>query len=249
MYDYIKQNQDTLNYIAICTGNSSMNLQIAEQLRSFLKRLNCNIPIHMCSSREVALYVGNDQVIAHNIYSMDILHSEQIDRMAMALNQWYAKKGEMIENWRKLNYFNKVSSRAAAAYYPAFLRMAGVTESEAKKHWNPTGELLENLAAAEHLRWNAFHYCMGFKPMTEAEFKERSAIYKAKLEEDPDTGYSIRKDMDRRIHACIIPWNKLDAYSAKENAETGKNEDYADNDRRIVRALRDILNMRDEKSQ
>ena len=84
---------------------------------------------------------------------------------------------------------------------------------------------MENLAASEHLRWNAFHYSMGFRPMKEEEFRERAEQYKAAGKLDPT--YRITKDVNIRIHACMIPWDELDSYSAKENAVTGQTADYA----------------------
>lgn len=39
----------------------------------------------------------------------------------------------------------------------------------------------------------------------------------------------------------MIPWESLDAYSAKENAITGGNRDYSENDRLNVRNLAGVL--------
>ena len=52
MFDYLAAHADTVNYIAVCTGNHSINQEIAEQLRVFLKRRNNTTPIYMC--RETA---------------------------------------------------------------------------------------------------------------------------------------------------------------------------------------------------
>lgn len=239
MFEYIDQNIDTLDYIAVCAGKSAVNMEIAEQLQTFLKHRKGKASVYICSHRGVFHRVSEDKLIEHKIYTPEILCSNQIDRMAMVLNHSYKGEGNMEENWRDCSYFNRMSSRASADFYRAILRAAGVTEAEAKVNWKPEGDLLENLAITEHLRWNAFHYCMGFRPMTDEEFECRKKNYAEDKAEDPD--YRITRDMDKRIHACIIPWDQLDAYSRKENKITGESRDYAENDRRNVRSIGDVL--------
>jgi len=241
LYDYLEDHAETINYVAICAGSETANLEISERLQLFLQRRGCDSPILMCSSRGVSYSTGGDHIISHRIYVPEILCSDQIDRMAMILNQSYQKTGDMLENWKRCNYFERMSSRAAADFYDALLYCAGVTSEEAKRNWNPQGMLLENLAASEHLRWNAFHYCMGFRPMTEEEFQERAKEYALERAKGSNTKYRITKDVEKRIHACMIPWEELDAYSAKENAVTGAKADYAENDRNNVRDLGKIL--------
>ena len=241
VYDYIAENAGSLNYIVICTGQNKINQEIEEELLSFLKRKNCSAPVYLCSRLGVYHREGEDQIVTHSVYTEDVLCSGKMDARAMVLNQYYAGSGNMRENWNRCGYFNRMSSRAAADFHRAILRAAGVTEEAAKKHWAPEGELLENLAETEHLRWNAFHYCMGFRPMTEKEFSARAEIYRAEKARNPQTGYRITRDMDLRTHACLIPWEELDAFSAKENAITGGNRDYKENDRINIRALADVL--------
>lgn len=240
-YDYMAENLDSINYIAICAGREAVSLEIGELLQSYLLRRGSSAPIFVCSRNGVHCQSAEDHIISHQIYTPEILCSEQLDRMAMILNQSHAESGEMLENWRNCSYFDRMSSRAAADYYDTLLHCAGVTPEMAIKNWDPQGMLMENLAASEHLRWNAFLYCMGFRPMTEQEFQERAAVYLAEKAKDPDTKYRITKDMDKRIHACLIPWEALGAYSKKENAVTGGNVDYAEYDRKNVRDLAKVL--------
>lgn len=245
LYDYVAENIDTVNYVAICAGSEAVGLEIGEPLQLFLLRRNCSAPVFICSGKGVHHHSMEDHIMSHKIYTPEILCSDQIDRMAMVLNQTYAKKGDIRENWKKCTYFERMSSRASADFYDALLYCAGVTPEQARAHWDPQGALMENLAASEHLRWNAFHYCMGFRPMTEQEFQERAAVYLSEKKKDPDTKYRITKDMDKRTHACLIPWDALDAYSQKENAITGGNADYAENDRNNVRDLAKVLRAMD----
>ena len=241
LYDYLSTHIATVNYIVICTGSEIANLEIGERLQTFLQHRNCNAPILMCSNSGVHCQSAGESITSHNIYTPEILCSDEIDRMAMVLNQSYQRTGNMRQNWITCNYFDRMSSRAAADFCDALLYCAGTTREQALTNWNPQGALLENLAATEHLRWNAFHYCMGFRPMTEQEFQERAAIYLEEKAKDPNTGYRITKDISKRIHACMIPWEALDDYSKKENAITGGHRDYAENDRNNVRDLAKVL--------
>lgn len=239
LYDYLEESWESVNYVAVCAGSEQMNLEISERIQLFLQRRGNTAPILMCSSRGVSRSTGGDRIIYHKIYVPEILCSDEIDKMAMVLNQSYQRTGDMVENWKKCSYFDRMSSRAAADFYDALLYCASVTREEAMENWDPQGQLLENLAASEHLRWNAFHYSMGFRPMTQEEFRERCDNYEAARKENP--GYRITKDVQKRIHACMIPWEQLDDYSAKENAVTGNSADYAENDRNNVRALGKLL--------
>jgi len=246
IYTHLSENAATVRYVAICTGKDNLNLEIAEQLRTFLHRKNADASIYICSTRGVGHHVSEEQYDLHRIYTPEILCSDQVDQMAMVLNQYYTGSGDIRENWKNCGYFNRMSSRASADFSHAQLYAASVTAQEAKQHWAPEGDLLENLSITEHLRWEAFHYCMGFRPMTDEEFETRAAAYRAEKAVNPDSRYRITRDMDNRIHACMIPWEALDAYSEKENAITGGHRDYQENDRINVRAIADVLRAMDE---
>lgn len=140
------------------------------------------------------------------------------------------------------NYFDRSSNRAAADFIPAILRAAGTTvEDVIEKDWSPDSQLLENLGITEHLRWCAFHHCMGFSTMTEEEFDQRAAIFREEVARHGSSKFRISKNMISRTHACLIPWEELDDLSAKENAITGKNVNYKDNDIRNIQIIRHAL--------
>ena len=97
------------------------------------------------------------------------------------------------------------------------------------------------MAISEHDRWCAFHYCMGFRAMTQEEYQERCRIYREEKAKNPASRYRIGKDMVRRIHSCLIPWDQLDQLSAAENAVTGGSVDYKALDRNNVLTLPALL--------
>lgn len=241
LYRYINQNAGSIRYIAVCTGNDLLNAEIAGELQPYLSRRGCRIPVYQCSPSGIRYKVGADKVVKHSIYTPELLCSDQIDRMAMVLNQSYCGSGTARENWLKCDYFSRMSSRASADFATALLHSAGVSVSDALEHWDPQGELLENLAKTEHLRWCAFHYAMGFRPMSREEFDARAGIYRTEVAKTGSSRVRIGKDLNQRIHACLIPWEDLDDLSARENAVTGKNLDYKEMDRNNVRAIPNVL--------
>lgn len=245
LYHYLNRNIETLRYIVLCTGNDLLNAEIAGELQPYLRRRGYNTPVYQCSHTGIRYKVNADEVCKHSIYTPELLCSDKIDRMAMMMNQSYCGTGTPLENWRKCDYFSRMSSRASADFSAALLHSAGVSPHDAKKHWDPQGELLENLAKTEHMRWCAFHYAMGFRAMRQNEFDARAEIYRRELAETGVGKIRISKDLKQRIHACLVPWEELDHLSEQENAITGKNTDYKEMDRNNVRAIPNVLRAMD----
>ena len=140
------------------------------------------------------------------------------------------------------DYFSRMSSRASADFTHAMLRAAGKTrEQVAAGDWDLTAEMLENLSRTEHLRWCAFHYCMGFHTMTDAEFDSRAQEYRHQVAQNGKATIRIGKNMEQRTHACLVDWDELDTLSRKENAITDQNKDYKALDRANVQAIPKML--------
>lgn len=240
LYEYITTHAKSLNYIAVCAGKSGVNEEIADQLYVYLRRKECRAPIYICNHWGVFHRTEDDRLETHSIYTTELLRTVRVDKMAMVLNHRHAKrKAPILTCWQQASYFDRLSSRASADFQDSLLYMAGVTEAQAKEHWQPEGELLENLARTEHMRWNAFHYCMGFRPMTDEELETRAKTYQEDTKNDPK--YRLGKDLEKRIHGCIRDWGALPVYAAKEAETTGTLQDYQEYDRDFVRAIRSVL--------
>ena len=242
MYDFLQAHLKEIKYIVICTGNDDSNREIAHQLCHYLKAEGCNLPVHICSRRGIQRITDTD-LQRWDIYACQVLCSDDIDKLAMLLNQSYcAGNGKTArENWADCDYFSRMSSRASADYAPAFLKMAGLQPDAIPSGDWYTPQQLENMAIAEHERWCAFHFCMGFRPMTPEEYAERCRIYKEEKAKNPASRYRIGKDVSKRIHSCLIPWEDLDALSDAENAVTGGSVDYKQMDRNNVLTLPALL--------
>ena len=84
-------------------------------------------------------------------------------------------------------------------------------------------------------------YAMGYSAMTEAEFDYRAEEYSAEKKRTGHSSVRIAKDAENRRHACLVPWEELDALSAKENAVTGGHVDYKNMDLVNVLAVPKLL--------
>ena len=245
MFEFLQQHASTLKYIVVCTGNEKSNREISTDIAQFFQYTDHSVPIYQCAySGLVYMDSTTLQTEETKLYDPKLMRYAQVDAIAMEINKYYWQHDprSAMELWMACNYFDRSSNRAAADYIPAILRAAGTTAEEViEKGWTPNPVLLENLGIAEHLRWCAFHYCMGFSAMTDEEFSQRADIFRDEVRRLGSSKFRISKNIAGRTHACLIPWKALDALSAKENAITGKNVDYKDNDIRNIQIIRHAL--------
>lgn len=250
LYEHLKARLENIKYIAVCTGSEELNEEIGEDIRAFVNQHDKQIPVYLCSNRGIKITDGKTgETEAHQIYHPDVLSTKTLDQMAMMVNSYYMgsySKGA-LNDWLECDYFSRMSNRAFADFQAAVLRAAGKTEADALEgRWDFTSEQMENLGKMEHARWNAFHFCMGYSPMSEEEYAARKAKY---LQEKAETGKGktrIGKNPAGKTHACLIPWDALDALSAKENAITGGSVDYKQMDRNNILILPQLLKIRDQ---
>ena len=249
MFQYLSANLTTLKLIAVCTGDEDTDREISDSLMLFLKRRQAERIAVVQSSRRGARYqrtVGSP-IQSQGIYTLAMLSAEEADRDAIVLNAVYdhSEKTDW-EKWVACDTFSKMSSRASADYLPAFLKASGRTrEQVAGGDWDLSPAMLNTLGEAEHKRWTAFHFAMGYSVMNSREFDVNAETYRRLLAEGKEAGYRISKNQLGRTHACLVPWEELDELSARENAVTGRNVDYRQMDIDNVLALPRLLRGRE----
>lgn len=245
MYEYLNSRGKKLKYVAICTGSEKLNHEIAEDLTAYFHSLGYSVPVYRCSRKGVDAYAPDGTVeSSYPLYRTELLCSNSLDRMAMILNHRYQASSDKtaLQNWMHCDYFSRQSCRASADFVPAILRAAGKTRKQvAGGDWCLPDLQLENLSKTEHLRWCAFHYCMGFSPMDEQEYEARAKIYRQQVEQDGKASIRIGKNMSGRTHACLIGWDQLDHLSEKEAAVTGKPVNYKALDAENILAIPQLL--------
>ena len=83
--------------------------------------------------------------------------------------------------------------------------------------------------------------------MSEEVFNENAQNYLRCTQEGIPCSPKIGKDAEKRLHACLVPYEKLDQVSERENAVTGRNVDYKQYDINNVMIIPDILKAREEE--
>ena len=159
----------------------------------------------------------------------EILSPEKLDAGARILNHEYHRmeNHSIAEDWAACDYFSRQSCRASADFMDAFLCMAGTDRGTVSREgWPDDSEVLENLSAAEHERWCAFHYANGYRSMPREVFDERGEAYSEEIREKGCSGIRIGKDTKNRLHACLVPWEELDELSEREARYTKIRKDY-----------------------
>lgn len=243
-YAFLEESLADIRLIILCTESSEKNLRIAEDLRAWFPRGIKNPPI-LTATREEYRWIdaaGHEQPGEDGT---DIPDFNKLDAMAMQINQIYCEEAGSTDsarqNWQKCSYSDRESCRACADFFPAVLRAAGKTEEQVlADEWPPEGEMLENLARTEHLRWCAYQITAGYAPMPPEEWERRAAHYR----EGAEPGYRISRDNEQRLQACLIPWEELNELSRRENEVTGGQVDYLQMDRNNVLILSRALRAR-----
>lgn len=245
-YNYLRSVSATLRYVVVCTGNREQNTEIRTELASFLSAIGCDAAICCCSAKSVSWSeTPNAAVNFRSTYSADAIGSEAADRMAMVLNHSYVNDPNISpkEAWKDCDYFSRESSRASADFIRTFLRMAGTDEEHVLAgEWDAISkDMAVNLGKTEHLRWCAFHYTMGFLPMSNETVCRRGETYRMQMEENGKSDIRIAKDLTGREHACLRDWDELDELATLEEQYTGARKDYKDMDIRNVLSLPAVL--------
>lgn len=252
-YNYINMHLDTLKLVALCTGNDNMNREIAENLMLYLKRQGKeHIKVVLCGKTAVEYQerIG-EPVIRSKVLAKNTLSPEKVDRAAILLNAMYDKSDKTDwEKWVSCDSFSKMSSRASAEFIPAFIKASGSNEEELLLgNWRPGEKMLNVLGEMEHARWMAFHYTMGYSPMSEEEFQERAEEYRFAKANNLEGNKRFTKNQIAHTHACLIPWDQLDALSARVSEIIGEEVNYKQSDFNNILAVPNVLKLQKEKAK
>ena len=174
-----------------------------------------------------------------DIYSFSRIDAEVVDTMAKVLNSRYGNFGRDLgdvkkreEDWTRASFFDQLSSRAAAEGLRNLLLLRGldyranvagrlfaaipysdVDEPMTDDSYYAKDSVLRTLAVDEHLRWNAFHTMMGFRPWPVLDEDRKAAgLGLDALNDIPGPRpKKIRANQLETIgkHADIVPFDKL----------------------------------------
>lgn len=191
-------------------GDYSENRLLAFRLKEILPFESRELPFYILTKNmeedDYALKNLNISVFGctEQIYNCEILIDEKLDAMAKAVHGYYNNvfdsRKDIESLWKQTSLYNKDSSRALAAHIPWKARCAGFYITDSYESYgvfsekiNSSAALLKNLSLGEHLRWEAVLFAIGWR-----------SVSPEKLMPNKD------KDNEKRLHACLIPWEELD---------------------------------------
>jgi len=223
-YHYERKDIKALPFIAVAELNGSLR----ETKQYEKQKAEQDEKIFVFGSRE-------------DVYKESVIIRQKADRMAKAVNEVYGG-----QSWHELDWFLQESNRAAADFIPAMLKLAGCNEKDAmdKKTLTNNSSLAEILAQTEHIRWNAFHAAMGYRPISIEEMNRRFKDYKG----NGNILEFARRDSKARLQVCIVHWDELDkvseayrelAYHTDNLKEQKRN--FKENDRYIIQNIPKFL--------
>lgn len=229
--NYVLDNAETINYVITAVGDDELGREIATDILDLFHEKKRVVPVYQCTSDSVWQYRYGEERKIWSLNDANILYGGKMDDRAKEINHFYhGEEGDLERQWAECDYFSRMSCRASADFLTALFKRLRITGDD-----KISEEFLENLARTEHHRWNAFHFSMGFATMDEETLKKRAELFKT------DTSLRISKDLSARRHACLIPWDDLDALSEYENKVTGKNIDYKQMDRDNITVMLKLL--------
>ena len=237
--DYVKRKAGHLSLITVCVGNEEVGREITYGIIDILASQGMDTPVYQCYGDKIIRNHVKDENVTTSVFDSEIIYGTSLDALAKEINHFYYGEGSAEEQWKTCDYFSRMSCCASADYLQGLMRRLGLSKASPDVI---TGELMENLAKSEHLRWNAFHYSMGYQSMSAEERERRVELYKK------DNSVRILKDVEHKIHGCLVTWDELDALSDFENAITGKNLDYKQMDRENVKAVCGIISRMEQQA-
>ena len=117
LFGYLAERGEKLKYIAICAGEDTLNLEIAEDLMDYLQHAQLQIPLFLCSHRGVKQFnASNASDKLFSLYRPEVLSMQEMDALAMLVNSHYqADPGKSPqEHWRWMRFYSMYNWRYGA---------------------------------------------------------------------------------------------------------------------------------------
>lgn len=206
---------DSLKQIIVATHDTRFNIEAAVKLQRYFNRIG------RYDYRPEILIIFNEPCpgIEHllgqypNMRIMDVndriinyetLVERSIDTKAKATHEQYRQTSDKkMLKWEDLETFTQESNRAANRDIYNKKALFELCKGEEK-------ERIDFIAQYEHSRWCAFHYAHGWKllPVSDLTDEERARC--------------ITKHPKEKRHACLVPWDELDALPQEEQGRLKK---------------------------
>lgn len=210
--------------IIVNLGDVAMNISIAISIRNRLRKEGLSKKSIVYVGVSDGLFQSYSKLLAAaendapilplgeeaGTYTESLIWKTDVDALAKKINAFYCQDSNEEESWNGLDFFTQNSNRSVAYNLRNKFNMLGFDiekgefDEEAyaafEKQYRE-GKARENLAKEEHLRWNAFHFANGWKPMKKAEIAVVDGLVKM-------------KNPTEKKHACLTSVEGLDLLAA-----------------------------------
>lgn len=239
--DYILSSEQPFTHIFLCLQDDYQDIMEGINLAKAIP----DIPVYLRVKNQAKIghWLHNNEDRFNNlilfgnngeVLTYDNVINDQLEEAAQFFHEGYRKKkesetGKVQKKWNELSTFMKESNRNLYNHAHTKLMLLGlkavsIEDEEQNTHkWVTEEEFkaiafssLERLAAAEHARWNTFHFLKGWDVL-----------------ENVTKEYS--KDETKKLHSCLVSYEDLD--KIKQITE----EDYKQYDRENILDLHAAL--------
>jgi len=226
-FELLLMHKDALDYIVVALGDDELNMQVAYDIHHFLKKVQATyrIFVQVVNNDYYSKFHFKDDtpILTFGMYNKLFTESNilkgLLGQTAKKIHDSYNENApkEKIVTWEALDGFTRASNISVVEHKQTKLLLCDLTDDKVKKleSYEKLEEYLgterkTNLGRLEHLRWNAFHFSNGWSTWN--------------LKDIPPT-QTKSKDPDKKLHACLVSWDDLDAVSKRFNNEPFKSYD------------------------
>jgi hypothetical protein len=215
-----KQKLCSIDYIVVALDSNIENKQVAIDLMLFYQQLGINLPFMAIYEKHTG---GKLNHVKENIFTFgcreeiyreSFIIRDELNNRARNINKTYTEVYGG-DDWHKLDWFSQESNRSSADFIPAMLFLANtsVEAAVANSSLTTSPDHFEVLSQTEHLRWNAFHVVMGYRPFSTHEMIRRFNEFSGEQNTEKHLEYA-RRDIPKKLHVCLTTWDELDEVSA-----------------------------------
>ena len=197
-------------YVVVSLGSDNLNMQTALEISSYAKRndLVFRIFIHLIDRESFSHLLTKEPDLVcfgdcDEIFCEESVIRREIENEAIRNHNNYINHSDpdrKVKPWVEIGKMKQISNVSAMEHQPTKLMLMGMTEAEIAKFKNEEefthkigNDRLENLAKAEHLRWNANYFVHGWNTWSL----------------DKVTGKSTSDEV-RKLHTCLVDWETLE---------------------------------------
>ncbi|WP_022758226.1 hypothetical protein [Butyrivibrio fibrisolvens] len=130
--EYVREEAENLKYIIIATGNESVGNEIAYGTIDILASCGIYLPVYQCYYDKIIRNHYKDECIVTKVIDDEILYGTKLDAISKEINHFYYGEGDADEQWKRCDYFSRMSCNASADYLLGLMNRLGLMPASTK---------------------------------------------------------------------------------------------------------------------